>query len=108
MPEPANMPGATPYAYMMLPVRMLAFTFFFTLMYPLVLFLGIMRAIYLRIVVGTPSQILKYGTYPMPKQSDKLPPAGEDGVGMHAAAHCMPTAHARPCPPEPLRLGERR
>ena len=46
-----------------------------------------MRAVYLRVVVGTPSQILKYGAYPMPKQSKKLPAAGEDGVGLITTSH---------------------
>ncbi len=82
----------------MLPFRILAFSIFFTFMYPLVIFLGIMRAVYLRVtcalparylrvVVGTPSQILKYGAYPMPKQSKKLPAAGEDGVGLITTSH---------------------
>ena len=62
-----NMPGATLKAYLMLPVRMIVFGVSFTLMYPLMLTAGLLRALYLRAVVGKPSKILKYGTYPPPK-----------------------------------------
>jgi hypothetical protein len=88
------MPGATNVAYAMLPFRILAFSFFFTLMYPsssswasCVLCTCALPARYLRVVVGTPSQILKFGAYPMPKQSKKLPAAGEDGVGLITTSH---------------------
>ena len=88
------MPGAHNVAYAMLPFRILAFSFFFTLMYPsssswvsCVLCTCALPARYLRVVVGTPSQILKFGAYPMPKQSKKLPAAGEDGVGLITTSH---------------------
>eukprot|EP00900_Chrysochromulina_parva_P006180 jgi/Chrpa1/15563/Chrysochromulina_OHIO_Genome00019132-RA len=86
------MPGAVAYA--MQPFRILAFSFFFTLMYPsssswasCVLCTCALPARYLRVVVGTPPQILKFGAYPMPKQSKKLPAAGEDGVGLITTSH---------------------
>jgi len=64
-----NMPGANLKAYMMLPIRILVFSLFFSIMYPMFLILGFLRALYLRIVIGPPSKILKYGTYPYPNTS---------------------------------------
>jgi len=62
-----NMPGANLMAYLMLPLRIIVFLFFFTLMYTLMLMFGFLRAVFLRLKVGKPSKILKYGTYPHPK-----------------------------------------
>jgi hypothetical protein len=61
-----NMPGANPKAYMMLPLRVVVFVFFFSLMYPMFLLVAVLRALYLRLFIGPPSKVLKYGTYPYP------------------------------------------
>eukprot|EP00747_Dinoflagellata_sp_TGD_P069402 gnl/TRDRNA2_/TRDRNA2_156117_c1_seq1.p1 gnl/TRDRNA2_/TRDRNA2_156117_c1~~gnl/TRDRNA2_/TRDRNA2_156117_c1_seq1.p1 ORF type:complete len:353 (+),score=43.69 gnl/TRDRNA2_/TRDRNA2_156117_c1_seq1:50-1060(+) len=60
---PLNIPGTSAKAKMMLPLRLLVVGLLFTLFYPIFLLLGLLRAIFLRVVKGTPSQILKYGTY---------------------------------------------
>ena len=62
-----NMPGANLKAYLMLPLRIVFTGTVVTIMYPLLLTAGYLRALYLRLVVGKPSQILKYGTWPPPK-----------------------------------------
>ena len=74
-----SMPGANPMAYAMMPLRVLAYLFFLCLMWPLATLASILRACFLRIKVGAPSKVLKYGTYPHPKV---------DGPGRptHAAA----------------------
>ena len=61
------MPGATLFSYVMFPLRIAFFSFFFCLLYPLMTVVALLRALYLRLVVGTTSQVLKYGTYPPPK-----------------------------------------
>jgi hypothetical protein len=68
-------------------MRVCVFGIFFTITYPLMLTAAWVRAIYMRAFKGTPSQILKYGSYPPPKQAADLPPAGADGVGLQSAAH---------------------
>ena len=57
-----NMPGANLKAYLMLPLRIVFTGTVVTIMYPLLLTAGYLRALYLRLVVGKPSQILKYGS----------------------------------------------
>jgi len=78
-----NMPGANAKAYLMLPVRVAVFLFFFCLMYPLCCIAGFLRALYLRVAVGKPSEILKYGTYPYPNTEGP-------GRSTHAAATHYP------------------
>ena len=58
------MPGATLFSYVMFPLRIAFFSFFFCLLYPLMTVVALLRALYLRrdVVVGTTSQVLKYGT----------------------------------------------
>jgi len=58
-----NIPGTSCLAIVMLPLRIIVVALGFTLMYPLLVVFAILRALYLRIVKGRPSQILKYGTY---------------------------------------------
>jgi len=60
---PYTLPGTSGQAYLMLPVRIIVTSFFVVLMYPVLLPVSLLRAIYLRCVRGKPSQILKYGTY---------------------------------------------
>lgn len=52
-------------AYLMFPFRLVFFLVMFTIVYTLVLVISILRAIYLRLAKGAPSQILKQGTYPV-------------------------------------------
>ena len=54
-------------AYAMMPLRILAYLFFLCLMWPMATLASILRACFLRIKVGAPSKVLKYGTYPHPK-----------------------------------------
>ena len=69
-------------------MRICVFSIFFSIFYPLMLMAAWTRAIVLRLTKGTPSQILKYGTYPPPKQAADLPPAdAENGVGLQSASH---------------------
>lgn len=58
-----NVPGTSCQAKMLLPLRFLLVMVLWILFCPLLLIVAILRALYLRIVVGRPSQILKYGTY---------------------------------------------
>jgi len=79
-PAKRNMPGANLKAYIMLPMRIVVFSFFFSLMFPFMLVAGILRAIFVRLKIGKPSQILKYGTYPYPKPAP-------DGKSLVCGAH---------------------
>jgi hypothetical protein len=63
----------------MLPLRLVFFTVMFIIMYPLMLVVGTLRAIYLRLAVGKPSVVLKYGAYPHPKEA-------VDGT-LHTSSH---------------------
>ena len=72
-------PGANTLAYIMFPFRLVFFSFFFCLMWPMMTLVAFLRAFYVRLVVGRPSQVLKYGTYPHPKK-------GADGK-LHAGFH---------------------
>ena len=76
---PTKMPGENPVAYIMLPLRLVFFTVMFIIMYPLMLVVGTLRAIYLRLAVGKSSVVLKYGAYPHPKEA-------VDGA-LHTSSH---------------------
>lgn len=58
-----NVPGTSFQAYATLPLRVLLAGMLFSMSYPLVLLLALLRAIYLRAAHGAPSQILKKGTF---------------------------------------------
>jgi hypothetical protein len=58
-----NIPGTSCQAILMLPLRFIFVFILFVLLYPLTLILALLRAIYLRVVIGRPSQILKIGAY---------------------------------------------
>ena len=49
-------------AMLMLPFRITLYLFFMFLLYPLLTTVALLRAIFLRMAVGAPSEILKYGT----------------------------------------------
>ena len=85
MPQP-SMPGANPMAYAMMPLRILVYLFFVCLMWPMATLASILRACFLRITVGAPSKILKYGSYPYPK-------ADGPGRPTHVAAKHYPAQH---------------
>jgi len=59
---PLRLPGSSAFAYAMLPLRLVVWTVLFALLFPLLLLMGTLRAIYLRLRVGLPSQILAKGT----------------------------------------------
>ena len=44
------MPGATLFSYVMFPLRIAFFSFFFCLLYPLMTVVALLRALYLRLV----------------------------------------------------------
>lgn len=58
-----NVPGTSFQAYATLPLRVLLAGMLFSMSYPLVLLLALLRAIYLRAWHGAPSAILKKGTF---------------------------------------------
>jgi hypothetical protein len=61
--ENLNIPGTSVKAKLMLPLRFLLVSLLFSIFYPLTLVIAILRAIYLRVVVGLPSKILKVGSW---------------------------------------------
>lgn len=58
-----NIPGTGCLAIFMLPLRIVVTLIFFSLMYPLFLIVGLLRAIFLRVVRGKPADILKTGRH---------------------------------------------
>lgn len=61
--ESLSIPGKNCLAYVMLPLRIVLFLVIFLPVYCLMLIAATLRAVYMRLVNGLPSQILKYGTY---------------------------------------------
>jgi len=69
-----TLPGTSGYAYMLLPIRCLLFLIIMALLYPLLTLVSLLRAIFLRLTVGSPSQILKTGGHGnVPKKDDHYP-----------------------------------
>ena len=71
--RPLNIPGKNLQALLMLPLRIVLWLFSFSFLYSLALPVSLLRALYLRIVRGRPSQILVKGTYPMSTGADGKP-----------------------------------
>jgi len=84
-PGGMDVPGANLKSWVMLPMRLVVFTIFFSIMFPMMLLVGFLRTLFLRIKVGKPSQILKYGTYPHPKP--KAPGGALQCSAHRACAH---------------------
>lgn len=58
-----NIPGTSCHSRLLLPLRLLAVVLAWTFTGPLFIIVAMLRAVYLRLVRGRPSQILKFGAY---------------------------------------------
>jgi len=88
-PKSLSIPGSNSLAYVMLPLRLVIWAVPMLLLYPIMLVMCWLRAVYLRLVIGRPSQILKLGTYGNKHMAD-----------LHYASHVL---YSQPFEQERLR-----
>lgn len=70
-----NLPGTSAKALVMLPIRVALWAAVVSFFYPIFLIAATLRALYLKLVYGPPSKILKYGTHNAAKWPDFHYPA---------------------------------